>query len=105
MNPFCFIWSGANRLRPSKITGDRISERILPKIGTPEFVPLGDDGERIGAFDGIVATGSIRDPRAEDAFGHARGLGIERLHRDTGRQRAPRSTGSRAPRACRRSAA
>jgi hypothetical protein len=34
MNPFCFIRGGAKRLRPSNTTGDRMSDRILPKSGS-----------------------------------------------------------------------
>ena len=37
-------------LRPSKITGVRISLRIRAKVRLAELVPLGDDRQRVGAL-------------------------------------------------------
>ena len=85
MNPFVSCaqehTSYGHRTRPAIA-----SERIC-RIRSPELVPLGDNRQRVGALDGIIATCSIRDPRAEDAFGYGAPR-IERLHLNTGRQQS-----------------
>ena len=42
-------------LRPSKTTGAFISLRIRGEVRLAELVPLGDDRERVGALERVVA--------------------------------------------------
>ena len=46
-------------LRPSKTTGACISVRILREVGLAELVPLGDDRQRVGALQRVVALARV----------------------------------------------
>ena len=54
-------------LRPSKTTGDLHQLPHLREVRLAELVPLGDDGQRVGAGQRVVALVAERDAVAEDA--------------------------------------
>mgnify|MGYP003693791417 CR=1 FL=1 len=58
--------AGSNRLRPSKSSGCRSCAASSREVGTAEFLPLGDDDQRVGPGDGVERRFRVRQP------GHAR---------------------------------
>ena len=79
-------------LRPSTITAWRISARIASKIGAAEFLPLGDDDQRIGAAQRLHRAGGELEPG--DVVQERRASA--RRHRVVGADRARRAAPARA---------
>ena len=73
-------------LRPSKIDRRRHQLAHPGEVGFAELVPLGDDGQRVGAGQRVVTPRRQRHLVAEDLPRHVHRRGIERLDLRAGRQ-------------------